>query len=772
MIRGEGSQRAFQGTLDGVALMKAFVIVIATVGMISAPALALQGTGTVQGAVTLTADGGAVHGALVLVVGPGLVALTDEVGAFAIADVPAGTYEVLAQREHLSAARQTVTVEPGQTATVNFALELSPVHEDVTVTATTGGRTTTFEAFNSTTTLDSFDAVTNPVGTLAEALEHQPGIAKRSFGAGAGRPIIRGFDGDRVLVMEDGIRTGDLSSQSGDHGVNTDPNGLDRIEVVRGPATLLYGSSAVGGVVNAITPNESFKDSLVAGTRGQVSVDGGSANEQAGTFATVQHARDRQMVWAGGGTRRTGDYDTPDGTIENSQTRLSTGRAGIGYSGDRVFASGGFTIEDGRYGIPFVDEFHDDEEAMVDIDSQRRVGRFDAGMRNLDGRLVDSFQVVFNVIDWQHRELETDQSIESVGTVFDNRTYVVRADINQRQTGLLSGRFGLWTQFRDYAAFGEEALTPATEQASFAAFAYEEIDLGRGQVQLGGRVERTAYTVGERAGNGQDVAQDPGAVEPPDVRDRGFTGGSASIGFRAEMAPGNAVVANLTRSHRAPALEELYTFGPHVGNLAFEVGNPNLDAESTVGLDVSLRHQSNRLRGDVNVYLYEIANFVFLDVQDEIVDGLRVANFLQGDGRFTGFDAKASVRLGTHVWANIGIGLVNAELTTTGESLPRIPPLRGQLSLDLPFRGFTLTPEWNFAARQDRVFRDETDTDGYSVLNVRASYVWPTRHIAHILSVSAYNLTNELYRNHTSFIKDLAPEIGRGVKVGYSLRFF
>ena len=142
--------------------------------------------------------------------------------------------------------------------------------------------TATFEAFNATTIIDSVDMVTNPAGTLAEALGDQPGIAKRSFGAGSGRPIIRGFDGDRVLILEDGIRTGDLSSQSGDHGVNTDPNGLDRIEAVRGPATLLYGSNSLGGVVNAITPNESFKDSLVVGTRGQVSVDGGSANKQAG----------------------------------------------------------------------------------------------------------------------------------------------------------------------------------------------------------------------------------------------------------------------------------------------------------------------------------------------------------------------------------------------------------------------------------------------------------------------------------------------------------
>ena len=721
------------------------------------------------------------HGAVVLIVGPGLVALTDERGGFTIENVPAGSYEILAQREHLSADRQMVTVTSEQEVVIDFVLRLSPIHEEVTVTATTGGRVTTFEAFNATTTLDSFDVATNPVGTLGEALESEPGIAKRGFGPGAGRPIVRGFDGDRVLVMEDGIRTGDLSSQSGEHGVNTDPNGLDRIEVVRGPATLLYGSNSVGGVVNAITPHESFKDALASGTRAQFNVDGGSNNSQAGTFGTLQHARGNVMIWAGGGARRTDDYDPPHATVENSKMRLSTGRAGLGYSGPRLFASGGFTLEDGRYGVPFAGEFngHEEggtgadhatkEEVFVDLDTRRRAGRFDVGMRNLDNRLLDSFQVVFNVIDWNHDEIEIDGGLETLGTAFDNRTYIVRADFNQSQTDLLSGRFGVWSQLRDYAATGEEALAPPTEHTAFAAFAYEELSVGRYRIQLGGRVERNDYAVGQRAGGGGAAAE---AMDVPEPRDRDFTGGSASVGFRAELGLGSAFVANVTRSHRVPALEELYNFGPHVGNLVFEVGNPDLDAESTVGLDLSLRHQSERMRGDFNFYVYDIDNFVFLDIQDESIDRLRVAGFLQGDGRFAGFDARGSVRLGPQVWANLGLGFVDAELTSTNEALPRIPPLRGSVSVDFPYRGFSFTPELLFAGKQDSVFRGETETDGYAVVNVKTSYVWPRQHMAHILTVSAFNLTNTLYRNHTSFIKDLAPEIGRGVRVGYSMRFF
>jgi len=746
-----------------------------------------QETGTVGGAVTFTADHRPVHGAVVLMVGTSHVALTDEEGRYEIPGVPPGTYELIAQREHLTADRQSVEIQPGDKVDIDFELDLSTVHEELTVTATAGGQATAFEAFNAITTLDSFELIGNSQPTLGDAIQNEPGVAKRSFGPGSSRPIIRGFDGDRVLIMEDGVRTGDLSAQSGDHGVTIDPNGLERIEIVRGPATLLYGSNAVGGVVNAITPHESYRDSLTAGTRGQFSVDAGSTDKQMGTNASVQHAENRVMLWAGGGTRRTGDYDTPVGTIANSATELSNGRAGVGYSGERLFASGGFTMDDGRFGIPFAGAFHEHEEksgpeevvgdtpadhedpVFVDIDSRRRVGRFDGGMRNLDTRGIESFRVMLNIIDWEHDEIETVERRDTVGTTFDNRTFVARAEIDQRQTGRLAGKFGVWTQKRDYLATGEEALVPPTNQTSFAAFAYEELDFGRYRLQVGGRLERNAYAVAERPGWDED---EPDGPRSPEVRDRAFTGASASLGFQADLGNEAAFVTNLTHSHRAPALEELYNFGPHVGNLVFEVGNPDLDRETTLGLDMSLRYQAPRVRATVNAYTYHIDNFVFASITDDVVGQLRVADFLQADSRFMGMDAETSVRLGGLVWVNLGLGVVDAKLTGTNESLPRIPPFRGRVSVDIPYRGLTVSPELVLATTQDRVFRDETPTDGYTVLNLKASYVWARQHMAHVVSVTGYNLTDELYRNHTSFIKNLAPEIGRGVRVGYSVRFF
>ncbi len=778
-----------------VTTMLATALMLATM---AAPAGA-QETGTVRGAVTLTETGDPVHGAVILVVGAGSFALTDELGMFAVENVPPGDYEVLAQREHLTAGRQMVSILAGGDATVDFVLGLSPVHEDVTVTASVGGAETTFEAFNAVTTIDSFDIVGGAEGSLGDALRSEPGIASRSFGPGSSRPVIRGFDGDRVLILQDGIRTGDLSSQSGDHGVTIDPNSAERIEIVRGPATLLYGSNAVGGLVNVVTPHESYRESRFVGTRAQFNVDGGSANQQVGTNASVQHGQGNVLVWAGASARRTDDYQTPLGTIGNSATELINGRTGVGYFGDRFFTSGGITLEDGRYGVPFADEFHGHgqdadeaghegedghaeeeahaEEVSIDLDSRRRVGRFDIGVRNLDNRAIDGARVSLSLIDWQHDELEVTDGIESIGTLFTNRSTLVRAEVDQRQTDRLAGKFGAWAQFRDFEAIGIEALAPQTDQTSFAAFAYEELNAGRFRLQFGARVEQNDYRTAERTGGHghdeeDDQEEDEHHLEAPDPRDRDFLGASASVGLHADLGADTAFVANLTSSHRAPALEELYNFGPHVGNLAFEVGNPELDAETTLGLDLSLRHQSDRVRSELNVYTYGIHNFIFGERTDEVEDDLPVLDFTQGDSRFVGFDARGSIRLAQNAWVTLGLGYVDARLTATDEPLPRIPPLRGTLSLDLPIGGFTLSPEVEFAGAQDRLYRGETATEGYSVVNLRASYVWPRQHTAHILSVTGYNLTDATYRNHTSFIKDLAPEIGRGVRVGYSVRFF
>lgn len=605
------------------SILSALFLLIAPLPATALPQQEPAGSGVIRGGVALD-NGGAVAGATILVIELGRSIRTDDEGRYELRGVPAGTYRILAQREGLGSLRKTVTVEAGAAVEADFVLELATASEEVTVTASATGETTTFDTFNAVSTLDSLELARNAAPSIGEALAGEPGVAKRGFGPGSARPIIRGFDGDRVLIMSDGVRTGDLSSQSGDHGVSIDPTSVQRIEIVRGPATLLYGSNAVGGVVNTITAQEALRNSRHRGLEFSVTADGGTANEQAGGNGGLTWSEGDVAVWIGGGSRRTDDYDTPAGVVENSATESSNGRLGMGYFGDGGFLSVGYNLEDGRFGIPFAGEFHghghgeeaepdeeghepeedghaeeeghsDEEHLDIDLTQRRQSLRVEGGLRGLGNGVFDSVRVVFNYLSWQHDELEVDEGTETVGTAFDNQTWVTRAEFEQARTGRLHGKFGFWSQYRDYVATGEEALSPPTRQASFAGFAYEEIDFEGWRVQFGGRLEHNDFApeLRDEAGHGHEEPEEhaeededhdhEGEFEPPTVRDRSFTGASGSAGVHVELPRDLAFVANFTHSHRSPALEELYNFGPHVGNLAFEIGNPDLQASAPTG---------------------------------------------------------------------------------------------------------------------------------------------------------------------------------------------
>ena len=273
--------------------------------------------------------------------------------------------------------------------------------------------------------------------------------------------------------------------------------------------------------------------------------------------------------------------------------------------------------------------------------------------------------------------------------------------------------------------------------------------------QFGGRVENNRYS-------------------PTDVtlQKRNFTGFSGAAGVRFGLWNGGAFVANYSHAFRAPALEELYNNGPHDGTLAFEIGNDALKPEVNNGIDFSLRHQSNRFRAEANFYYYDIRNFVFLAPTGviDVGSGLEIADYLQGNSRFTG--TELSLDITAHKYLNIlaGLDYVNAQLKT-GQPLPRIAPLRARFGIDLHRGNFSVRPEFVAVGRQDRLFTNETPTAGYAVFNLDASYTFIKGRAAHIFSVVGYNLNNKLYRNHLSFLKNIAPEIGRGVRFNYALRF-
>jgi iron complex outermembrane recepter protein len=233
------------------------------------------------------------------------------------------------------------------------------------------------------------------------------------------------------------------------------------------------------------------------------------------------------------------------------------------------------------------------------------------------------------------------------------------------------------------------------------------------------------------------------------------------------------LVANYQHSFRAPALEELYNNGPHPGILVFDIGNPNLKAEQGDGIDFSLRHTGRRARIESSTYYYNLRNFVFTAFtgKTDAKSNLPIVNYDQGTSRFVGAEVSVEVRVARDLWLNSKTDYVRADLTTQSKPLPRIPPLRGTVGFDWRHKAFRVRPELLMANRQARVFDHETPTAGYAVFNLNASYIFVTGRAAHILSVDGYNLDDTLYRNHLSFIKTIAPEIGRNVRLNYTVRF-
>jgi iron complex outermembrane receptor protein len=704
---------------------------------------------TLSGTVTLGDTGRPVGGADVTILQLRRSVTTDENGKYEFQNVPQGRYDVSAHLERAPDVVHSVTVSTTGSSTQDFQIQLTGLQESVTITAT-GTEQAVSSSIQSVTVLGSVDLAQKNPASLGEALDGELGVSKRSFGPGPSRPVIRGFDGDRVLVLEDGMRVGALGFQSGDHSEPVDLLSVDRVEVVKGPATLLYGSNAIGGVVNVVDGH----DSAHKGINGYIMGIGSTNNWQGGGSAGIDGGTDKWAFWASGGGQKSNDYKTPIGTIPNSYQRDGNFTTGLGYYPGKGFFSFNYHFDKRRYGIPFDPNEADPE--IVFLNPRRHSFQFNGGFRDMHS-FIEGARFSVQYSDYKHGEVNA--LTNEVNTLFKNKTTIFRGMFDQQRRGKLTGSFGFWGLHRDYSSFGEEALAPPTKQNSLAGFVLETINFERAALQFGGRVETNRYNPSFDEDRGQ-------------LPKRTFTGFSGAIGLRVNTWEGGAFVANFTHSYRAASLEELYNDGPHPGNATFEIGDPTLTRELGDGIDFGLRHNSKRVRAEANGFFYHIDNFVFLAPTGDEEDGLPVAEYTQGTSRFVGMEGKLDVALHRYLWLNLGTDYVNAELTDTGTPLPRIPPLRGRVGLELNYKRLILKPDVVFASDQSRLFPLETRTAGYAVFNLAGSYLISGQHHAHILTFNAFNLGDRLYRNHLSFIKEFAPEIGRGVRVTYTVRFF
>jgi iron complex outermembrane recepter protein len=720
---------------------------------------ALAQPGTVSGQLVHSVTGKPVPGAVVLIEKTKIETKADGNGRFVLSNVPEGPHHLVVVAQGMMPRHHEVTV--GATPVDLGQVPIDPELHFREVVSVSPEARDQFHSYQPTTVLAGQDLALQLQGTVGATLAQEPGLAERSFGPGPSRPVIRGLDGDRVLILEDGLRTGDLSSQSGDHGVTVNPAAATRIEVIRGPATLLYGANAIGGLVNVIS--DTIPTWPVEGTSGRATFDlGTGADEGAGAF-DVLTGNGRWAMRAGASGRRSGDVRTPEGRVDNSQSRSGMGSVGIGWTGEGRYFGGSYGYDDLKYGVPVI------EDGEISLTPRRHMFGLRTGAENLTGPF-ESVRVTFGHRLYRHDELHGDE----VETEFTNNTTDVNVLGRHRAFGRLTGSAGVSLFGRHFDSVGEEALAPAIDERAVALFLYEELTWLHFTLQFGARINHVSF--------------DPTGGLPA----RDFTDGSGSIGllFRPAVANHGLTAAfNLARAARNPALEELYFFGPHHGNFAFEIGNADLRSERALGFDASLRWRQPRFSGEITFFRNSIDNYIFRNPiseqefdhrfgdDDHDDDGhghddeFPFIEFVGADSLLQGIEAHADFQLARRVFGEVGFDLVRGRLRGSGEALPRIPPTRLRTSLRYQADAFQAGGEWLAAARQGRVFDEEQPTDGYHLFRLFGAYSFARGGAVHTVTGRLDNVTNTLYRNHLSLIKDFVPEMGRNARLVYSVTF-
>lgn len=585
--------------------------------------------------------------------------------------------------------------------------------------------------------------------TLGETLQGLPGVSSTGFGPGAGRPVIRGQGGSRVRVMQNGLDTFDAATVSPDHAVAAPMGGAQRVEVLRGPSILLYGSSAIGGVVNVIDgriPDAMPKN----GFSGTARLDYGSAAQEKSGFAGIDAAvTDRFVVHGEAGALTADDYRAGGGRrIENSAMRSQNGAIGASYLGDAGYAGASVSQLSSYYGIP------GDEAVHIDLQQTRldtRFGFYDPLP------MLEEMKLALGYASYLHDEIEPDGQ---PATRFDNDSWEARLEAIHRPIfGGNDGVIGLQSNRRDFSARGEEAYLPASVTDSNALFLLERYDTGAWLFALGGRIEQV------------------GIDNLSDTNDRDYMPASASFSATWRFTPGWQVGTALSYTERAPTAEELYANGAHLATRSFEIGNANLSKEAAWHSELSLRRVQGDLTGGINIFATRYRDYIYGALTGNQQDDLDELQISQTDADFRGAELDAAwifwrgSEKNRRMGLDGGVDYVRAEDRSDSRALPLIPPLGYRLGFTAEQDNLGFRLELAGFARQDRTGVNETATNGYRVINT--AITWRpfdgNRNVA--LLLQGRNLTDEHGRLHTSLLKDDAPIRGREIRLGGSVTF-
>lgn len=591
--------------------------------------------------------------------------------------------------------------------------------------------------------------------TVAATLSSEPGLAMTAMGPATARPVIRGLSGNRVLVLEDGARAGDASSGGSDHAVSIDPTAAHRIEVVRGPAAILYGSNALGGVVNVIRDDvpSAAPHALTGSAIAQAQT---VSDAYSGGATTVLGVGDRVPIRLELSGRRSGDLVTPAGTLRNTHSGSWGASTGTAYVGGWGHVGSAFRWYRNDYGIP--GGFVGGHPHGVRIEMERASSKIRSSVTRPVGPF-SSLEVDAAYTWYRHTEIEPP---DILGTFFKVRT--AGSDVLARHAAIgpfSSGAVGVRGSWEDFV-FRGGLSTPDSRRYTAAAYAYEEIDVDPVRFEIGLRYDWV---------RADPLEEDPSSAIGA-IRDRIFHAASGSVGIVHASASGVTLGASVARAFRTPEIGELYSEGPHLAAYVFEVGNPSLGTEVGTGFDAFARFAGERLRAELSGFFNGISGFVYgEETGDTSAVGLPIYQFRGNDARLVGFEGRLDVRLVAALVLDGTASYVRGTLRHTGRPLPLIPPLRGRVALEYAPTSWFARVESEVAAAQHRTGEFESATEGYAVLHASAGLRLTLRGRLSVLTLSAENLTDREYRNHLSRVKEIMPEAGRGVSVTYRVVF-
>lgn len=641
-----------------------------------------------------------------------------------------------------------------------------------------------------TSVVDAITLVRRETASLGETLADELGVNSTYFGPVAARPVIRGQYGERIRILQNGLDVLDASALSEDHAVSLDSILADRVEIVKGPATLLYGSGAAGGIVNVVDSriHETAPDTRFFGA---ASVGGDSATDRrsaalkldasngtiTGHFDYFRRDTDNIEIpgFAESEILRSLEEEEPGaeeeeeafGVVENTDSEVQGGAAALSFTDDRGFIGLSVSRYESEYGVPGAHEHEhgeeeEEEEEIIRIDLEQTRYDLRSGL-NLSGPF-ESLTFDLTVNDYTHVELEGAE----VGTLYDTQGTDVRLQLQHAPWGLFEGAFGLQYKSIDFEAVGDEAFVPESDTQQLAVFLFEEVELSeQWTLQGSARIENQS-------------------IDTPALPDYDETAAGASIGAIWSFADGISLSGNLSLTERHPNSTELYANGPHLAVQRFECGsyflldaegscengdfNPSgeLSKELSTNVDLTLRGATGRLEWSITGFVNDVRDYIVLLPTGGEGDGLPAFAFAQVDAELYGFEGEVLIDLfvdgGRNVHARLFSDYVYGEEKDSGRYLPRLPPLRYGAALHYVNGTIDAGIELMHNAEQSRTADDELPTDSFTMVNAQLSYMFPDPAI--MVFVRGTNLGDEDARRHSSPLKDFVPLPGRSVMAG------